>query len=240
MLSVKQRQTNLYYCHYYYTGKIDGVEGAGTKSAYGKLQKAHSLEVDKIYGPDTDAACIADAKELQRLLNACGAKLTVDGLVGSATIAAIKAFQKANGLTVDGIAGAATFKKLNAKAKKADKKLTWADIKHFKRSEFKCTCRGKYCKGYPVEPDLKMVKLLDDMREYFGVPITVTSGVRCKKYNNSLVGSIPNSQHTKGKAADIIVPGVPLAKVKAKAYDLGAAYSYYGTANMGNAVHVNI
>ena len=43
-----------------------------------------------------------------------------------------------------------------------------------------------------------------------------------------------------GKAADIYIPGIDKAKIKAKAYELGAAYSYYGTANMGNAVHINV
>ena len=238
MLTVKQRQLILKHCHGYYTGEVDGKEGPKTKEAYGKIQKAHKLTVDKIYGSKTEAACIADAKELQTLLNKYGAKLTVDGHVGDKTIAAIKAFQKANKLTADGIAGATTYKKL--KATPTTKKLTWDDIKHFRREEFRCNCNGRYCKGFPVEPDLKMVKLLDNMRDYFGVPITVTSGVRCKKYNNSIAGSSTTSKHMKGKAADIYVPGVALATVKAKAYDLGAEYSYYGTKNMGNAVHVNI
>lgn len=50
------------------------------------------------------------AKTLQRILNAlghnCGA---VDGIIGSKTVAAVKAFQKASGLTVDGIVGAKTW-----------------------------------------------------------------------------------------------------------------------------------
>ena len=38
MLSVKERQTRLKYLGYY-SGKIDGIEGAGTKKAYLDLQK---------------------------------------------------------------------------------------------------------------------------------------------------------------------------------------------------------
>lgn len=240
MLTIKQRQTNMYYCRQYYTGKIDGIEGAGTRAAYGRVQKAHKLTVDKIYGKKTETVLLGEVMSLQKLLNGHGAKLTADGIIGDKTIAAIKAFQKKSGLAADGIAGSATFTKLEKPAKPAAKKLTWKDIKHFERSEFKCGCGGRYCKGFPVEPDLELVKLLDDMREEFGVPITITSGIRCKRYNNSLAGSIPTSEHMTGRAADIYVPGVPLAKVKAKAYELGAAYSYYGTPNMGNAVHINV
>jgi GH25 family lysozyme M1 (1,4-beta-N-acetylmuramidase) len=43
--------------------------------------------------------------DLQAALNAHGAHLTVDGVPGPITEAAISAFEKANGLTVDGIAG---------------------------------------------------------------------------------------------------------------------------------------
>ena len=53
-------------------------------------------------------------KELQTMLNAkgydCG---KVDGDFGSKTLAAVKAFQKANGLTVDGVVGQKTWTALN-------------------------------------------------------------------------------------------------------------------------------
>lgn len=49
-------------------------------------------------------------KTLQRLLNALGYDCgTVDGIWGSKTLAAVKAFQKAKGLTVDGICGKNTW-----------------------------------------------------------------------------------------------------------------------------------
>lgn len=235
MLSIEQRQRSLFYCGFYYTGKIDKIEGALTKKAYELFQKDHGLEVDSIYGPITDRMLIEAVKELQTMLNACGANLIVDGIIGQKTIAAIKAFQKENGLVVDGIAGVKTFAKLRAKA--------WSTVKYFKRTEFKCEC-GKYCDGYPTEPNFRLVQILDKLRAEFGI-ILVTSGVRCKKYNNSLAGSSPTSAHLSGCAADIYISGVTTSKdgrekVKKRAYALGAAYAYSDTPNMGNAVHINI
>src|SRR5712692_7997896 len=46
--------------------------------------------------------------ELQTLLNKNGAKLTVDGDFGAATLAAVKSYQSSHGLEVDGIVGPMT------------------------------------------------------------------------------------------------------------------------------------
>ena len=45
-------------------------------------------------------------------------------------------------------------------------------------------------------------EVLDPLREAYGRPIRVTSGYRCPRLNR-LVGGSPNSQHTRGEAADI-------------------------------------
>lgn len=50
-----------------------------------------------------------DVKELQRLLNSNGYNLTVDGQWGENTEAAVRKYQKQNGLTVDGIVGTNTW-----------------------------------------------------------------------------------------------------------------------------------
>lgn len=47
--------------------------------------------------------------QLQKMLNAKGYKLTEDGDFGSKTEAAVKAYQKANGLEVDGEVGPITW-----------------------------------------------------------------------------------------------------------------------------------
>lgn len=236
MLSIKQRQLNLYYCGFYYKGRITGKNNLSLKNAYRSFQVSYGLKATYTFNQSTDDMIVLAAKELQTMLNACGANLIVDGLVGNKTIAAIKIFQKAIGLVVDGIAGVKTFAKLREKS--------WATIKYFKRYEFKCGCDGRYCKGYSAEPNFLLLQILDKLRAELG-PVTITSGVRCKKYNNSLKGSSSTSAHLSGRAADIYIPGVTTTKtgrekVKKRARELGITYTYSDTPNMGNAVHINI
>lgn len=122
---------------------------------------------------------------------------------------------------VDGICGNETEQALKhavtygMPAKKVDKDTNvssktgtfWDDIKYFNRSEFKCTCGGKYCNGFPVEPDEQLVRILDKVRGKYGKAFSPNSAIRCKK-RNAEVGGVSNSQHLDGIAADISVPGV--------------------------------
>lgn len=64
--------------------------------------------------------------------------------------------------------------------------------------------------------------VLDPLRERWGRPITVTSGYRSPQLNR-LVGGAPDSQHTKGEAADITA-GTPAdnARLGRLAAQLGA------------------
>lgn len=236
MLSIRQRQINLYHLGYY-KGKIDGIEGPLLRQAYRLFQAAYGLLADGKYGPATDAMLIAAVKDLQAMLNATGAKLIIDGLIGHASIAAIKVFQQVHGLVDDTIAGIKTMAKLREKA--------WATLKHFKHSEFACGCGGRHCKGYPVEPSFRLALLLEALRIEEGKPINITSGVRCKTYNKSLPGSSNTSAHMSGLAADFNIYGVTTSaagrsRIKKRLYALGAKHTYSDTANMGIAVHVNL
>lgn len=149
----------------------------------------------------------------------------IDGIWGALSKTATKAFQKDHGLKDDGVFGDATAKAVLAAVAKSEVKSTdtptvddWDDIKHFSRKEFACKC-GK-CGGFPVEPDLDMVRVADAIRERLGVPVGVNSGVRCKNHN-AAVGGVSNSQHVYGTAADLGKPsGVSVATMAAIAEEL--------------------
>ena len=139
----------------------------------------------------------------------------IDGKWGQLSEAATKAFQADYGLKADGICGAETEKAMKHAVTygmpiKETKEPTWDDIEYFERREFACKC-GK-CGGFPVEPSWDLLKILDKIREHFGAPVHVNSGVRCKNHNTAC-GGAKSSQHLYGTAADIKVTGVPPAKV---------------------------
>lgn len=66
--------------------------------------------------------------------------------------------------------------------------------------------------NWPQEPEVisNLVKLsinvLQPVRYHFEAPVYINSGYRCTKLNRML-GSRDTSQHTKGQAADIEIPG---------------------------------
>lgn len=80
----------------------------------------------------------------------------------------------------------------------------WDTVKYFRREEFRCKC-GKFCNGFPVEPDTTMVRYADAIRERLGVPLNVNSGIRCPQHNAN-VGGVSNSQHVLGTACDLGAP----------------------------------
>ena len=163
-------------------------------------------------------------KQKQHLLGYLGYYAGVpDGIWGRLSREATRAFQSDYGLTADGICGTMTQKMLigaisgtaakvelpaESEPDTVDKPKTgtfWGEIRYFTRDEFACKCGGKYCNGYPVDIDMNMVKIADEIREKIGKPITVNSGLRCKTHNAN-VGGVSNSQHLLGKAADLGCP----------------------------------
>lgn len=76
-----------------------------------------------------------------------------------------------------------------------------AKHKYFKQSEFSCKCGCGFCEPYD-----ELLETCDIIREAIGVPLVVSSGCRCEKHNKK-VGGVPNSNHTKGWAADLVPQG---------------------------------
>lgn len=144
----------------------------------------------------------------------------LDGLWGEKSQRATRAFQADYGLIVDGIPGAATQKMLigaiagtaakverpsEAEQEDTDKPNTgtfWDEIEFFDREEFRCQCKGKYCNGFPVEPQENTVRTVNEIRRRLGVPVQIGSGVRCPVHNAN-VGGVANSNHLDGNAADL-------------------------------------
>lgn len=236
MLNIKQRQLNLRTYYYYYKSSIDGIEGQGTKQAYKNFQRDNGLASDGIYGSQTDSKLILCVKDLQSLLNKYGYGLAIDGIVGNATINAIKDFQSKNNLAIDGIAGTNTMNKLREENSNS---LSWDDIKRFDRGEFTCKCG---CGLNNI--DLKLVKILEDyFRNYYNAETIVTSGCRCAKHNAE-VGGVQGSRHVLGKGADFYVKGVNVNTLLARAQELVnqgiIRYTYTNSKNMNGVIHIDI
>ena len=110
-------------------------------------------------------------KQIQHLLAYLGYyTAAVDGIWGDKSASAAIGFQKDYGnLAVDGIAGEQTQKALkqavsSGMPEKKQEDPFWSHIRYWNREEFRCRCGGKYCQGFPAEPDRNLVELVDDLR----------------------------------------------------------------------------
>lgn len=90
--------------------------------------------------------------------------------------------------------------------------------RNFSRDEFACKCGCGYSAISP-----KLIDLLQTIRGYIGVPMTILSGCRCEEHNKD-VGGVEFSQHLYGRAADIYTPmgAQPFFEAVKKLYKMGA------------------
>lgn len=167
----------------------------------------------------------------------------VDGIWGSISESATIRFQKDYDLDPDGIVGKLTEEKLCEvvgsgidSPKQKETVVLWENIKYFKKEEFACKC-GLHCDGFPVEPKSKLVTVADRVREHFGNPAIVSSGVRCEQHNSN-VGGVANSRHMAGKAMDFCVIGETAKEVLA--YAQAQPEIRYAYAIDQNYIHMDI
>ena len=73
---------------------------------------------------------------------------------------------------------------------------------NFKVKEFSCKDSSD-----KVLIDINLVEKLQELRNYLGKPITISSGYRTDSYNKQC-GGADNSYHLKGQAVDIYCTGV--------------------------------
>lgn len=153
-------------------------------------------------------------RQIQHLLAYLGYYTAeVDGIWGRLSAEATSRFQQRfGGLTVDGIAGEQTQQALRQAVAEGmpgsqPEGDFWSQIRHWSREEFRCRCGGKYCSGFPQEPDRVLVELVDALREKAGRPARASSGLRCTVWNR-IQGGVSNSRHLSGKALDFSVEGM--------------------------------
>lgn len=190
------------------------------------------------------------AKQVQNLLQYLGFYNGIpDGIWGPQSQDACRNFQKRfGGIAVDGFAGKETETALKHAVSlgyldkedptdPADTGTFWDGIKYWTREEFRCQCGGKYCDGFPAEPDQTLVELVDDLREAAGRPGHRSSGLRCKTWN-AIQGGVADSRHMTGKALDFYIEGVSGSKLLSMAQaDPRTRYAYLIE---GQYVHVDV
>ena len=133
------------------------------------------------------------------------------------------------------------------------------NVKHytenFSPEEFRCECGGRYCTGYPTYMKPHQLMHLQKIRNIYAKPMIITCGMRCRGYNAKLNGSVANSKHLTGRAADFYMRGVTetlpqrkkavrvIKKLANHTYTYGDGINSYGgyvsAPYMGNALHTD-
>lgn len=182
-------------------------------------------------------------RQIQHLLGYLGYYTgAVDGVWGSLSSAAASRFQQDHGgLDVDGVPGAETQAALKLAVMEGmperQEETYWDHIRYWTREEFRCRCGGKYCSGFPAEPDRTLVELVDDLRAAAGKPGIPSSGLRCTVWNQ-IQGGVADSRHLTGKALDFSVEGMSGSRLLALAQkDSRTRYAYVID---GGWVHVDV
>jgi len=89
---------------------------------------------------------------------------------------------------------------------------------HFNISEFHC--KGAKCGCKQTLHDPVLSAYLQQIRVHFGKPLHITSGYRCESHNYAVDG-VAGSLHTKGMAADFVIPGVKPLEIAQYAEQIG-------------------
>lgn len=77
---------------------------------------------------------------------------------------------------------------------------------HFSKSELACHCCGA------LKIDNHLIEALEELRWLAGRAIVVHDAYRCLSHNQE-VGGVTDSEHTRGQAADISIPGLSLQQM---------------------------
>ena len=137
---------------------------------------------------------------------------------------AVKDFQRGwnlgSPLSVDGLVGPKTSAAMTLSEARRRKGLGTASA-HFSFTEFRCKCGGKYASCRRIWILRSHVQRLESYRAKTGRAVSITSGCRCLGHNRA-VGGASSSQHLFGCATDISGPD----KDTVKSYRLFAGIGY--------------
>ena len=108
--------------------------------------------------------------------------------------------------------------------------------KNFQYKEF--DCHGQGCCSTTII-DEKLVEYVQQIRDHFGKPVTITSSYRCEVHNRR-VGGATKSYHMRGQAADVVVQGVSSREVAKYAESIGIlGIGLYETSDDGYFTHID-
>lgn len=224
-MTPKQKQWQLFFLGYYGNNlsDIDGIFGPESEDATLKFQMdsfRDPIAWDGIFGDSTAAKSMELVDNIQDILKIVAPELKDDGLAGPKTMEAMQIWQEAKGLPQTGRVDGESWKLLMAEipVPDSDTDVTdkdvghktgtfWDNIEYFTRQEVRCKCGGRYCNGFPAEPQELLMRLADRARRHFGAPAHSVSTLRCPRWN-AIQGGVANSQHMYGEAMDIRIDGV--------------------------------
>lgn len=112
--------------------------------------------------------------------------------------------------------------------------------KHFRLDEFRCR-DGTPVPAKCMKNVIDLAAELELVRRIWKKPVTILSAYRTPAWNKQ-EGGVKNSQHLYGRAADIVVAGVP-ANVVADAIEAGIIngdFRFGGLGRYRNFTHVDI
>ena len=94
--------------------------------------------------------------------------------------------------------------------------VDWGNSKYFKASEFTCSHTGT------EKMDQGFINKLNNLREIYGKPMTVSSGYRDSTHPVEAIKKDPTSgAHVSGKAADILIERKNAYELLSLAFDVG-------------------
>jgi len=93
---------------------------------------------------------------------------------------------------------------------------------HFSKAELACHCCGE------LKLEKRLVDALEELRRLAGRAIVIHDGYRCPGHNQE-VGGVTNSEHTRGMAADLEIPGLSLQQT----YELACQVPEFADGGIG-------